>query len=133
MNETTNEIKEKVIEKSKRYKKNNKVIKEVKERYYNGFTKDTISQNSRYDDCMSLMNYMNYNFIDCNVHIVDKSETCLVESNNSNIRSNLARFNRKTKAFSKDITSIEDAMYLHIYKDRIQNNIVRYANLGRVV
>ena len=66
VNETTNEVKEKVIEKTKRYKKNNKVIKEVKERYYNGFTKDTINQNSRYDDCMSLMNYMNYNFIDCN-------------------------------------------------------------------
>ena len=66
-------------------------------------------------------------------YIVDKSETCLVESNNSNIRSNLARFNRRTKAFSRDITSMEDAMYLHIYKDKIQNNILRYANLGRVV
>ena len=66
-------------------------------------------------------------------YIVDKSETCLVESNNSNIRSNLARFNRKTKSFSRNITSMEDAMYLHIYKDKIQNNILRYANLGRVV
>ena len=66
-------------------------------------------------------------------YIVDKSETCLVESNNLNIRSNLARFNRKTKSFSRDITSMEDAMYLHIYKDKIQNNILRYANLGRVV
>ena len=67
-------------------------------------------------------------------YIVDKSETCLVESNNSNIRSNLARFNRKTKYFSRDdITSMEDAMYLHIYKDKIQNNILRYANLGRLV
>jgi hypothetical protein len=130
VNETTNEIKEKVIEKTKRYKKNNKVIKEVKERYYNGFTKDTISQNSRYDDCMSLMNYMNYNFIDCNVHIVDKSETCLVESNNSNIRSNLARFNRK-KLF-QEILHLLKILYTYIYKDRIQN-IVRYANLGRVI
>ena len=66
-------------------------------------------------------------------YIVDKSETCLVESNNSNIRSNLARFNRRTKAFSRDISSIEDAMYLYVYKNKIQNNIVRYANLGRVV
>ena len=66
-------------------------------------------------------------------YIVDKSETCLVESNNSNIRSNIARFNRRTKAFSRDITSIEDAMYLYVYKNKIQNNIVRYANLGRVV
>ena len=55
VNETTNEIKEKVIEKTKRYKKNNKVIKEVKEKYYNGFTKETINQNSRYDNCISLI------------------------------------------------------------------------------
>lgn len=46
VNETANEIKEKVIKKNKRYKKNNKVIKEVKEKYYNGFTKETINQNS---------------------------------------------------------------------------------------
>ena len=66
-------------------------------------------------------------------YIVDKSETYLVESNNSNIRSNLARFNRKIKSFSRDITSMEDVIYLHICKDKIQNNILRYANLGRVV
>ena len=50
----------------KKVKQKIKIIKETKEKYYNGFTKETINQNSRYDDCMSLMNYMNYNFIDCN-------------------------------------------------------------------
>ena len=53
---------------------NNKVIKTIKEKYYNNFNKDTINQNSSYDSCMNNMNYINYNFIDCNIHIVDKAE-----------------------------------------------------------
>jgi insertion element IS1 protein InsB len=34
-------------------------------------------------------------------HIVTKAETHLIESSNSSIRDNLARFNRRTKRYSK--------------------------------
>ena len=39
-------------------------------------------------------------------HVVSKSETCLVESFNSLIRHYLARFNRRTKRYSKAIDMI---------------------------
>lgn len=39
-------------------------------------------------------------------HVVTKSETALVESKNSLIRHYLARFNRKTKRFSKSLDMI---------------------------
>lgn len=34
-------------------------------------------------------------------HIITKAETHLIESSNSSIRDNLARFNRRTKRYSK--------------------------------
>ena len=34
-------------------------------------------------------------------HVITKAETHLIESSNSSIRDNLARFNRKTKRYSK--------------------------------
>jgi IS1 family transposase len=36
-------------------------------------------------------------------HIVTKAETHLIESSNSSIRDNLARFNRRSKRFSKTL------------------------------
>ena len=36
-----------------------------------------------------------------NIHTMTKRETHLIESSNSSIRDNLARFNRKSKCFSK--------------------------------
>lgn len=45
-------------------------------------------------------------------HIANKSETSLVESVNSLIRHYLARFNRKTKRYSKGIEMIEYSLYL---------------------
>ena len=39
-------------------------------------------------------------------HTMTKKETCLIESSNSSIRDNLARFNRKTKRFSKSLSML---------------------------
>jgi len=36
-------------------------------------------------------------------HTMTKSETHLIESSNSSIRDNLARFNRKTKRYTKSL------------------------------
>ena len=40
------------------------------------------------------------------IHFIGKSETCLVESKNSLIRNFLARFNRRTKRYSKSVEMI---------------------------
>ena len=45
-------------------------------------------------------------------HVRSKSETCLVESFNSLIRHYLARFNRKTKRYSKAIDMIYNSILL---------------------
>ncbi len=49
-------------------------------------------------------------------HVVSKSETSLVESKNSLIRLNLARFNRKTRRFSKAFDMIFFSLIILIYK-----------------
>ena len=54
-----------------------------------------------------------YNFYKIsNIHIKSKSETSLIESVNSLIRHYLARFNRRTKRYSKSIEMIEYSLYL---------------------
>ncbi|WP_412707645.1 hypothetical protein [Candidatus Rickettsia kedanie] len=45
-------------------------------------------------------------------HVVTKAETALVESKNSLIRHYLARFNRKTKQYSKALDIIENSLLL---------------------
>ena len=50
-------------------------------------------------------------------HTMTKRETHLIESSNSSIRDNLARFNRKTKRFSKSLFALKDTLKLFIYKD----------------
>ena len=52
-------------------------------------------------------------------HTMTKTETHLIESSNSSIRDNLARFNRKTKRFSKTVQALTYAMKLFIYQDLI--------------
>ena len=49
-------------------------------------------------------------------HTMTKTETHLIESSNSSIRDNLARFNRKTKRFSKCIKALYYALILFIYR-----------------
>ena len=50
-------------------------------------------------------------------HTMTKTETYFIESSNSSIRDNLARFNRKTKRFSKNIKGLYYALKLFIYRD----------------
>ena len=45
-------------------------------------------------------------------HIITKRETHLIESSNSSIRDNLARFNRKTKRFSKTLEMLDTTLKL---------------------
>ena len=48
-------------------------------------------------------------------HTVTKAETALVESKNSLIRHYLARFNRRTKRYSKAIDMIKNSLLLLFY------------------
>jgi insertion element IS1 protein InsB len=50
-------------------------------------------------------------------HYMTKAETCLVESFNSLIRHYLARFNRKTKRYSKSIDMIYNSILMLFNKD----------------
>lgn len=52
-----------------------------------------------------------------NHHLSTKSETSLVESKNSLLRHYLARFNRKTKRFSKAIDMVEASILLLFNKN----------------
>ena len=49
-------------------------------------------------------------------HTMTKSETHLIESSNSSIRDNLARFNRKSKRFSKSFSFLDFTLQLFFYK-----------------
>ena len=64
------------------------------------------------DDCFT---YQKYKI--SNQHIVTKSETALVESKNSLIRHYLARFNRKTKRFTKAMGMAKHSLILLFNKD----------------
>ena len=49
-------------------------------------------------------------------HTMTKSETHLIESSNSSIRDNLARFNRKSKRFSKSFSLLDFTLQLFFYQ-----------------
>jgi IS1 family transposase len=55
-----------------------------------------------------------------NIHTMTKRETHLIESSNSSIRDNLARFNRKSKRFAKSWEMLYKTLNLFINR-----NIVR--------
>jgi IS1 family transposase len=48
---------------------------------------------------------------------ITKAETHLIESSNSSIRDNLARFNRKSKRYSKSWDMLELSLTLFFHKD----------------
>lgn len=50
-----------------------------------------------------------------------KSQTHLIESSNSSIRDNLARFNRKTKRYSKSLEMLKMSLDLLFYRKFILN------------
>ncbi len=56
-------------------------------------------------------------------HVITKSETHLIESSNSSIRDNLARFNRKTKRYSKTEEMLRISLDLFFHKDLILNTM----------
>ena len=55
-----------------------------------------------------------------NIHTMTKRETHLIESSNSSVRDNLARFNRKSKRFSKSWEMLYKSFDLFAHR-----NIVR--------
>ena len=54
-------------------------------------------------------------------HLMTKRETHLIESSNSSIRDNLARFNRKTTRYSKSLEMLKISLDLFFYKEVILN------------
>jgi len=52
-------------------------------------------------------------------HTVTKAQTHLIESANSSIRDNLARFNRKTKRYSKSIDMLVISLELFFNRNRL--------------
>ena len=55
--------------------------------------------------------------IDCNKHIISKSETCLVESYNGSLRGTSAIFIRRTKCYAKCLNSVYLGVKMWIYKN----------------
>jgi insertion element IS1 protein InsB len=55
-------------------------------------------------------------------HTMTKGQTRLIESSNSSIRDNLARFNRKTKRFSKTLEMLEITLNLFIHRALVLSN-----------
>ena len=49
-----------------------------------------------------------------------KSETFLIESSNSSIRDNLARFNRRSKRYSKRLDMLDATLFLFFNRDKIK-------------
>lgn len=70
-----------------------------------------------------------YNNKDCNRHIISKSKTCLVECYNASPGGRFARFNRRTKSFSKSIISVYNTLLMWINRDILIENRRRYASL----
>ncbi|GHU30143.1 hypothetical protein FACS1894152_8450 [Bacilli bacterium] len=64
----------------------------------------------------------------CDEHIVDKAETCLVESWNASLRGHFARFVRKTKAFSRSFKSVYNAVLMWVNRGLLMKNRRRYAS-----
>jgi len=51
---------------------------------------------------------------------ITKSETHLIESSNSSIRDNLARFNRKTKRYTKSLEMLKITLNIFIHRHLIE-------------
>lgn len=52
-------------------------------------------------------------------HTMTKAETHLIESSNSSIRDNLARFNRRSKRFSKCFEMLQITLNLFIHRETV--------------
>ena len=49
-------------------------------------------------------------------HVITKKETHLIEASNSSIRDNLARFNRRSKRYSKSLEMLKISLDLHFHR-----------------
>lgn len=67
------------------------------------------------------------NNLHCEHHIIDKAETCLVESYNGSLRGCIAKFIRKTKSFSKSFDSLKDAVLMWVNRGLLIENRRKYA------
>jgi len=56
-------------------------------------------------------------------HTMTKAQTHLIESSNSSIRDNLARFNRKTKRYSKSLDMLVITLDLFFNRSLVLSNI----------
>lgn len=68
---------------------------------------------------------------DCKRYIISKTETCLAEAYNSSLRGRFARFNRRTKSYSKSFHSVVGAVFLWMHREELFDNMARLANFGR--
>ena len=55
-------------------------------------------------------------------------ETCLVESFNGSLRGRFARFNRRTKAYSKSFNNLKDTVFIWVNREQYLANIKVYSN-----
>ncbi len=58
-----------------------------------------------------------------NKHVISKSETCLVESENSVMRRRLARFHRRTSCYSKAMDMISASLLL-LFNEELLYSII---------
>jgi IS1 family transposase len=65
-----------------------------------------------YSDANSCYRYTFDKYFPKEKLIITKAETHLIESSNSSIRDNLARFNRRTKRYTKSIDMLERTLDL---------------------
>ena len=56
------------------------------------------------------------------LHIQTKAETHLIEASNSSIRDNLARFNRRSKRYSKSLDMLDTTLTLFFHRHIININ-----------
>ena len=97
------------------------LLEEVKNNNNNNNTKiDIIATDGNYS--YNKVINKGYN-IDCNKHIISKSETCLVESYNGSFRGTSAIFIRRTKCYAKCLNSVYLGVKMWIYKKFIRDNL----------
>ena len=55
-------------------------------------------------------------------HVMTKTQTHLIESSNSSIRDNLARFNRRSKRYSKSMEMLRITLDLFLHKSMFETS-----------
>jgi IS1 family transposase len=56
-------------------------------------------------------------------HVETKAQTHLIEASNSSIRDNLARFNRRSKRYSKSLNMLDASLNLFFHRHLILSNM----------